>query len=907
MTPKRPDPDELLNKIQQEEAKQQRGCLKIFFGSCAGVGKTFAMLLAANAQRSQGIEVVVGVVETHGRSETAQLLAALEVLPPKLMNYRGKQLPEFDLDGALARKPSLILIDELAHSNVTGSRHLKRWQDVEELLTAGIHVYTTVNVQHLESLNDIVGQITGVRVWETLPDHVFEKADEVTLVDITPDELLQRLKEGKVYLPQQAQQAIQNFFRKGNLIALRELALRRTADRVDAQMRDYRADQAIQPIWQAKERLMVCLGPGAEGEQLVRSAARLAAGLRADWLVVYVETPALQRLPTQQRDQILTTLKLAQELGAETVSLSGTELADTLLSYARSRNVTKWVVGKSRRSWFAKLLRPSLMDELANRSQDIDVYIVIHTQTPATLSPPVQPRSFEFAENSAPPLQGYILAIVAGIGITFIAASLNRFLDAINVIMLYLLVVVGVTVQFGRSAGILASILSVILFDFFFVPPQLSLTIADTQYLFTFAVMLAVSLIISHLTASLRYQARVASYRERRTSALYALSKELSSALTVVQIIEISCEHLQGVFQAQIALLLPDSHEKVRQPLTDPPTQSLDSWVDIGIAQWVYDNQQPAGLGTHTLPANPGLYLPLRAPMRTRGVLAMVPTNLHQVFQPEQQRLLDTFAAQIALALERVHYVDIAQDVLVSMEAERLRNSVLAAISHDLRTPLTAIVGLSSTLNSHPELPIATRQELTETLYEEALRINSLVINLLDMARLQSGGLKLNLQWQFFEEVVGSTLRSSARLLAKHEIVTQLPSDLPLLLFDAILIERVLGNLLENAAKYTPPGSRITLAAQVKDTEFQCSVSDNGPGFPLGMEEKVFDKFTRGEKQPSQAGVGLGLAICRAIIEAHGGKITAKNNQPAGAKLTFTLPLRESPPLPAMESSDDSS
>lgn len=378
MDDKRPDPDELLNKIQQEEAKQQRGRLKIFFGGCAGVGKTFAMLSAAGAQRQQGIDVVAGVVETHGRSETAQLLADLEVLPPKLIEYRDRQLPEFDLDGALARKPSLILIDELAHSNVAGSRHPKRWQDVEELLTAGINVYTTVNVQHLESLNDIVGQITGIRVWETVPDHVFEKADEITLVDLTPDELLHRLKEGKVYLPQQAERAIQHFFRKGNLIALRELALRRTADRVDAQMRDYRADRSIHQVWQAKERLMVCIGPSLEGDQLVRSAARLATGLRADWLAVYVETPGLQRLPANHRDRILKTLKLAQELGAETAILSGSELASTLLSYARSHNVTKWVVGKSSRSSLARLWRTSLADELANRSQNIDVYVVSH-------------------------------------------------------------------------------------------------------------------------------------------------------------------------------------------------------------------------------------------------------------------------------------------------------------------------------------------------------------------------------------------------------------------------------------------------------------------------------------------------------------------------------------------------
>ncbi len=677
----RPTPDEWLDKIQQEEAKQQRGRLKIFFGSCAGVGKTFAMLLAAGAQRQQGTDLIVGIVETHGRSETTALLEGLEVLPLKQIEYRGRQLPEFDLDAALTRHPALILIDELAHSNVAGSRHPKRWQDVEELLTAGIDVYTTVNVQHLESLNDIVGQITGIRVWETVPDKVFEMADEVILVDLPPDELLQRLQQGKVYLPQQAERAVQNFFRKGNLIALRELALRRTADRVDAQMRDYRADQSIHQVWQAKERLMVCIGPYAGGDKLVRSAARLATVLRGDWLAVYVETPALQRLSASRRESILKTLKLAQELGAETTTLAGAELAPTLISYAHCRNVTKLVIGRTKHPWWSKIWRTRLADELANRSPDIDVYMVSHPLTTAAQTSSATTIGLELEDTIEPSMTGYVWATAAVVGVTLATAGLIHFFDFTNVIMLYLLAVVLVSVQCGRGAGIFTSFLSVAAFDFFFIPPKLSFTVADTQYLFTFVIMLVVALIISNLTANLRYQARGANFRERRASLLYTLSKELSSALTVAQIIQISVEHLQGVFQAKVALLLPDSQEQVRQPVVtegeETPTLRFDP--DLGIAQWVYDNQQPAGLGTNTLPANPTLYLPLRAPMRTRGVLAMVPATSHQIFQPEQQRLLDTFAAQIALALERVHYVEIAQDVLVSMEIGRFRNSLLSA------------------------------------------------------------------------------------------------------------------------------------------------------------------------------------------------------------------------------------
>ena len=659
MTDQRPDPDQLLDKIQREAEKCRRGRLKVFFGACAGVGKTYAMLSAARALRQQGVDVVVGVAETHGRSETAELLEGLEVLPPKRIQYRGRTLREFDLDGALRRKPAVLLLDELAHSNVLGSRHPKRWQDAEELLSAGIDVYTTVNVQHLEGLNDIVGQITGIRVRETLPDTVFELAEEVALVDLPPDELLQRLKEGKVYLPRQAEHAAENFFRKGNLIALRELALRRTADRVDAQMREYRTDRAIQGVWKAKERLLACVGPGLGAESLVRSASCLAADLRADWRAAYVETPGLQRLSASARGQVLKTLRLAQELGAETETLAGTDLAQVLLDYAHTHNISKILVGSSRRSALSRRLTPSVSERLASRSTDVNVHVV--GQGKENVSRPQAPaRLVEY--DGAPDLRyrRYVWTALICAATTLVGAKLLWFFDLANIVMLYLLSVVLVAIRYGRGPGVFASFLGVAAFDFFLVPPKHSLTVADTQYLLTFAVLLSVALIISHLTANLRYQARIAQFRERRARALYEMGRELAAALTMPQIAEIAARHLYAVFQVKVALLLPDGQDKVAVTVLPPDVPDASPELDLGIAQWVYDHQEPAGMGTNTLPGSPVHYLPLKAPMRTRGVAAVVPEP-RQIFLPEQQRLLDTFAAQIGLALERVHYVEVAQ------------------------------------------------------------------------------------------------------------------------------------------------------------------------------------------------------------------------------------------------------
>ncbi len=903
MNEQRPDPDRLLERVQKEETQRQRGRLKIFFGACAGVGKTFAMLSAAHGLKAQGIDVVIGLVETHGRVDTAELLKGLETLPPKSIDYRGRNLTEFDLDGVLARKPALVVVDELAHTNVPGSRHAKRWQDVEELLDAGIGVYTTVNVQHLETLNDVVGRITGIRVLETIPDTVFDRADEVTVVDLPPDELLQRLKDGKVYVPQQVEHAAQNFFRKGNLIALRELSLRRTADRVDAQMREYREDKSIRSVWQAKERLLVCVGPGPDGQKLVRGAARLAANLRADWIAIYVETPRLQRLPSADRDRILRTLQLARDLGAETTTMGGSNVPATLLSYARSRNVSKLVVGRTSRPAWRRRFATSIAEQLSLMVPDVDIYVVAYESDgkgQAVAESAAAAREFDGSGRRRSNKRGYIVAVVACVVTTAVSMLLAHRLSLTNIVMLYLLSVMLVAFRYSRGPAVLSSVLAVLAFDFFLVPPQLSFSVSDAQYVITFLVMLAMALVISNLAYNLRYQARVATLRERRARSLYEAARELSGAVQTEQIVEIANRNIRGVFQAETAVLLPDLSEHIIY--TPPPDGTVKTpQIDTAIAQWVFDHQQPAGYGTNTLAGSPFYYLPLKAPIRPRGVLALAPRNPRMVFVPEQHRLLETFASQIALALERVHFVHVAQEALMKIESERLRNSMLSAVSHDLRTPLTALVGLASTLASSVDLPKHTRRELAQAAADEAMRMSNLVTNMLDMARLQSEGVYLNRQWHVLEEIVGGALNKQ---LADHDVRVSLDASLPLIYVDGVLIERVLYNLVENAVKYTPPASSIRITGQIRDGDLAVSVEDDGPGLPPGMIESVFEKFTRGERESSTVGMGLGLAICRAIVQAHHGQIWAENMHAGGARFTFTLPLLEPPQVPEQIDTD---
>jgi two-component system sensor histidine kinase KdpD len=894
-TDQRPDPDLLLAKVNRQELEARRGKLRIYFGSSAGVGKTYAMLIAARKLASEGRTVLVGVVETHGRVETAALLEGLEVLPPKSIEYRGRTLFEFDLDAALARHPQLILIDELAHSNATGTRHPKRWQDVDELLAAGIDVFSTLNVQHLESLNDVVGGITNVRVWETVPDKVFDAADEVVLVDIPADELLARLKAGKVYVAQQAEHAAQHFFRKGNLMALRELALRRTADRIEGDVQAYRVDQSIESVWKTATALLTCVGPDAAAERVVRAAARLAGQLNTEWHAIYVETPSMQRLAPAKREKILANLNLAQQLGAATAVIASAEIAESIIAYARKNNLSKLVIGRDpiRRLW---PWQRSSGQKLAILAPDIDLIEIGRAENSgretdrenAPLPPAADPES---THRSKVKRLRYLWAAITCVGVTLISVPLAEHFDNSNIVAIFILAVVLVGVRLGRGPAAFAAVLSVCAFDFFFVPPRLSFAVSDVQYLLTFFIMLAVGLITGQLTAGLRFQARVAAHREERAGSLYEFARDLSGAVQIEQVVKISDESIQRTFRANAALLLPDAGGR----LIGTVSNAAGLAVEIGTAQWAFDRGQTAGFGTDTLPGSEVLYIPLRAPTKARGVLAVKAHNRRMLRIPEQRQLLDTFAALIAIALERVHYVGVAQDALLKMESERLRNSLLAALSHDLRTPLTVLVGLAESLALTAPKLSSQQLETAQAIHDEARRMSTMVSNLLDMARIESGEVKLNLQWQPLEEVVGAALEATRAMLQRHSVVVQLPRDLPLIKFDAVLIERVLVNLLENVSKYTPPGSTVSLSAQVIGDQLSVSVADNGPGLPAGREEAVFQKFTRGERESATPGVGLGLAICRAIIESHQGRISAAQRAGGGAVFTFTLPLGQPP------------
>ena len=897
----RPDPDKLLAQLRGGEERAARGKLRVYFGANAGVGKTFAMLSAAQRESKSGVNVLVGVVETHGRSDTAALLAGLEQLPLKDVPYRGKRLKEFDLDGALARKPAVLLVDELAHSNAQGSRHPKRYQDVQELLDAGIDVWSALNVQHLESLNGTVGSITGVRVHETVPDTVLDDADEIILVDVTPDELLGRLKAGKVYLPQQAERAAQNFFRKGNLIALREIALRRTAEHVEDDVRSYRIEKSIGTVWNTEGTLLVGIGPSAGSEQAVRSAARLAGQLNVRWHAAYVETPKLQRLDTAERDRILAVIKLAEALGATTAVLAHADAAVALVEQARLLNCATLVMGRTHLSAWSELWRGrATLRRIARLAPALTlVEVGLSDSTRKLVAAPKTRADDAQASAWQPYVARYAWATAAVVAVTLLAFPLHGVFDLANIVMLFLLATVLVAVKLGRGPAALAAVLNVAAFDYFFVIPRFSFAVSDVQYLLTFAVMLAVGLITGQLTAGLRFQARISSSRERRAQSLFELTRDLSAALVSTQVIELGQAALQRDFGGTAIVLAMNDKDQLMaaNDLADQPPADFDA----SVADWSFRNGQSAGLNTTTLSAQAWHYAPLKATMRVRGVLAIKPAQPRWLLIPEQVQQLDTLSRQIAIALERVHYVEIAQQALVQMESERLKSTLLAAISHDVRTPLTALIGLAESLQrSSPPLPVE-QASMAVAMTTQARQLSALVTNLLDMARLQDGGINLRKDWQSPQEVVGSSIRAAQHALEGHTVQTDVPADLPLVEFDAALLERVLVNLLENAAKYG--AAPMVVSASVTPDALVFTVRDHGNGLPAsleGREAELFDKFTRGTVESATPGVGLGLAICKAIVDAHRGKIAAGNAQGAGAEFTITLP-RSSPPMPVPE------
>jgi two-component system sensor histidine kinase KdpD len=893
----RPDPDQILASVQAEEARAARGKLRIFFGASAGVGKTFSMLEAARGVRASGVDLVVGYVEPHGRAETEKLLEGLEQLPTLPVRYRGIVRQEFDLDAGLQRRPTILLVDELAHSNLIEGepppRHAKRWQDIEELLDQGIAVWTTINVQHLESLNDLVAQITGVRQRETIPDRIFDEADDIEVIDLTPDDLLARLSAGKIYVPEQVAAATDRFFRKSNLIALRELALRRMADRVAATARATALTDRSSRAWMARDRVLVAVGPDEQAEQVIRAGKRIADGLDAQWSVVCVETPELLRLPARERNRRIDLLRLAESLGAETVTLDGPSAARTLLEYARTRKATRLVTGAPKRRGLRSWLRPSTTLELVRRAREFDV-ITIAT---AGAFGHRKPRA-ELPAGDAPPIhwQRYVWACGTTAVCTAVASLMYPYFELTNLVMAYVLGSTVAGLRFGRGPAILAAVANVLAFDFCFVPPRYTFSVADAQYIVTFVVMLIVTLVIANLMASVRQQTRVAGARERRTALLYAMSRELAVTRGVTNMAAVAVRHVTEVFDCQAVVLLPDANGRLCHPRELPIDGSLRG-ADLSIAQWVLDHGRRAGLGSDTLPAAPALYVPLSDERQHLGVLAVLPSNRRRVLLPEQRHLLDTFAGQLGLALERAQLAEQAEASRVAMETESLRNTLLASISHDLRTPLAVIAGAGSALADHAkELDENGRSALARSIESKAREMSELVSNVLDLMRFESGRIALRRDWEGLDELVGSVVTRLEERLKHHPVEIAVPSDLPSVYVDANLIVQVLANLLDNAAKYTPAGTRVRIHALAQDPIVKVTVEDAGPGLPSAEHERLFDKFQRGQQEGVIVGAGLGLAICRAIVRAHGGDITAGERPGGGARFEFTLPMREGSP-----------
>ncbi len=891
----RPNPDDLLAKVQAEDTESARGSLKVFFGYAAGVGKTYTMLENAQRAKAAGREVVVGYVEPHGRPETEALLAGLEVLPLREFEYRGVRLRDFDVDAALARNPDLLLVDELAHTNAVGCRHEKRWQDVEELLEAGINVWTTLNVQHIESLNDVIGQITGVTVRETVPDRAFDLADDLELVDITPEELLHRLKAGKVYVPDQAQRAIQSFFQKSNLTALRELSLRQAARRIHTDVESARREKAAIQPWATAERLLVCVGPSPTTARVIRTARRMAAALDAPWLAVSVDLTG-EPASSPRKQQVSQHFRLAERLGAETVTLAGQNVSETILDYARSRNVTKILIGKTNQPRWRRLLAGTVVDDLLEKSGDIDVY-VIRGEEEKTAHAPTRTTS---TTQKLP----YIWA-VGLVSLTGLLAYGLRFLhlaDAeANTVMLFLAAVAWTAFRYGRGPAVFASVLAVLVFDFFFVAPFHTFAVADTQYVVTFAVMLTIGLVISTLTSRLRAQIENTRLRERRTSSLYELGKQLSSLYGNVFLVGAAGGKVAEMVGGEVAIYL-------RQPSGPPElafghdTTIVKHSVSLPVAQWVIEHDQLAGAGTNTLPNAAALFFPLTGSQGTHGAIAIRVPDTERLLDPEFRRLLDACANQLALALERDQLAIEAANARIQAEAEQVRSSLLSSVSHDLKTPLAAIAGASSSLLEATSLDEDTRRQLLETVADEAARLNRLLENILQMSKLDAGAATPLCQWHVLEELVGSALHRTRRELAQHEVAIQLSSELPLLYVDGLLMEQVFVNLFENAARYTPEGTKVTIRAALDGEHVRISISDNGPGLPAGAEERIFDKFYRASPTADGGrGSGLGLAICRAIINAHSGTLVAANRPGGGAEFVIRLPVSKDAPQVVVE------
>ncbi|MGE0665543.1 MAG: DUF4118 domain-containing protein [Sphingomonadales bacterium] len=891
--PDRPSPDVLLH-----QAQEGRGRLKIFLGAAPGVGKTYAMLEDARRKQAEGVDVVIGIVESHGRSETEALTHGLKSVPRKQMAYRERTLPEMDLDALLARKPQLALVDELAHTNVPGSRHGKRFQDVEELLAAGIDVYTTLNIQHLESLNDIVARITRIRVRETLPDKVLELADEIELVDLTPDDLIQRLREGKVYLRDQASRAVNHFFTRGNLTALRELALRAAAERVDQQMLSYMAAHAIPGPWPTQDRIMVCVDESPGSENVIRSAKRMADRQKAPWIAVHVVTHRDELLPEDAKDRLVAHMQLAEQLGAEAVTLpSDARVAEELLAYAARRNVQRIIIGRPRRFRLKRLLLSSVTDDVLGAGADYDVTIVAATvrtesQEPQLLATP--PRRFEpraFIEATA----------IVGVA-TVISYVVDTLLPLPNVSLVFLTGVLITAIRLGLWPSIYASVISFLAYNFFFTVPFHTFSISQPEDTLTIFFFLLVAALVSNLGARLRSKAEATRINARRTENLYEFSRRVAAATGIDDVAWAVVSHVATSLQCQSVILLPGANG-LEIAAGFPPEDTLTS-ANRAAADWAWEHGKPAGWSSETLPASDWLFVPMAMHEKSVGLVGVLFPGRETQFTTEQRRLLMALVDQAALAVERTNLARDIEDQRLLTETEALRQALLSSVSHDLRTPLVSIIGSVTTLQEYDStLTTAFRGELMATIHEEAQRLNRFVQNLLDMIRLGYGGVGLRADWIDLHEILGRAREKAATQLEGHAVVIDLADDVPLLYADGVLIEQVFANLLDNAAKYSPAGAPIRVTAASEDGQVVVRVIDQGPGIPPEHRDAVFDMFFRvrsGDRQP--AGTGLGLAICRGFVEAHGGSIRAEAGPDGiGAAIMVRLPVTAGPDLPAEE------
>lgn len=887
---KRPSPDALLEAARREGS--QAGRLKIFVGAAPGVGKTYEMLQSARAKLRAAVDVVVGVVETHGRAETEALLKGLEIVPRQRLEYRGQFLEEMDLDAIIARRPQLVLVDELAHTNAPGSRHPKRYLDVQELLDRGVDVYTAVNIQHIESLNDVVAQITHVRVRETVPDSIFDQADAIELIDLTPDDLIQRLKEGKVYVPKQAERALEHYFSPGNLTALRELALRRTAERVDEQLLSHMQANAIAGPWPAGERILVCVSEDPRASGLVRYTKRLADRLHAPWTAISIETRRSLRFSDKERDRLADTLRLAESLGAEALTIPsvGRRIADDVVEFAQANNVTHIVIGKSARSRWFELTRGSVVHDLVRRAGNISVHVIAGNELANEPAPKTAVQTAARQPSFDPQPYAKALAITA---VSLVAAELIQPSFGVeNVDLVFLTAVVGVAVRYGLGPSLLTSVVASLCYNFFFMPPFYTFTIADPTNIAAFFFFMVIALIVSNVAARVRTQADTAISRIRTTEQLYAFSRKLAGTGTLDDVLWASAYQTALMLKVRVVLLLPEEG-LLTVKSGYPPEDQLDA-ADLAAANWAWSNDRPAGRGSDTLPGAKRLFLPMRTGRGPIGVIGIDNDRTGPLLTPDNRRLLDALVDQGALAIERVLLVEDMDRVKRTVESERLRSALLTSISHDLKTPLASVLGAASTMRDLAgALSAAEKRDLLATVIEESERLNRFIANLLDMTKLESGAIVPNTALHDLGEIVGSALRRASKILVRHKVSLDLAADLPMLELDPVLFEQVLFNLIDNAAKYSPPGTTLTISSKREKNQVILQILDEGEGIPPGEIESVFDKFYRAQKGDHvRPGTGLGLAISRGFVEAMHGTISASNRSDrSGAVLTIRLPV----------------